>query len=188
MPAFYEKWTGDVGEPFMPALLMRRQVLGDKPAHMGLKTFSHPALDLLTDTTQSDAEQVAISAFWVLGVDQHDRNVRIGGFLDTDDPLLVERKVGKGYVLMTAFALDRRDSNLPTRKCYVPLVHELAYYLAAPTMVQANVRPGSEFAVELPLKSIDLSKVDPKKGSGASALLQARPRFSPPATGGSPPP
>jgi hypothetical protein len=170
-PAFYDNWVSDVGEPVMPAPLGLRKVLGEKPARLGLKSFSHPALDLLTDTTQSDAEQVAVSAYWAIPVNVRDKNVRIGGFLDTGDPVLVERRLGKGCVMMTAFSLDRRDSNLPARKCYVPLVHELAYYLAAPTVVEANVRPGSEFAVELPLKTLDYAKLDPKKGSGASKLL-----------------
>jgi hypothetical protein len=171
MPAFYDRWASDVGGSFMPALLGRREVLGDKPAHLGLKTLSHPALDRLTDATQSDAALVTISAFWTLSVDPRDRQVRVGGSLDTGTPLLVERKVGKGYVLMTAMAMDRKDSNLPTRQCFVPLVHELAYFLAAPSMVEANVRPGAEFAVELPLKTPALAKVDPKKPSGAAALL-----------------
>ena len=153
VPEFYGGWTSEGGQPFIPAGLARRRSLPDAPAHLGLKTLSHPALALMRDTTQSDVERAVITAFWTLDVDEKDQAVRVGGLLDTGEPLLVERRVGKGYVLMTSMSLDRRESNLPSLKCFVPLVHELAYYLAAPALAQTNVPPGSEFVMELPAKS-----------------------------------
>ena len=153
MPDFYSAWRGEGGQPFIPAGLGKRESLPDAPAHFGLKTLSHPSLALMRDTTQSDADRAVVTAFWNLDVDQKDQAIRVGGLLDTGAPLLVERKVGKGYVLMTPMSLDRRDSNLPSLKCFVPLVHELAYYLAAPALAQTNVPPGSEFVLELPAKS-----------------------------------
>lgn len=51
---------------------------------------------------------------------------------------------------MTAFSLDWRDSNMPAGvKCFVPLMHELAYYLAAPLLAQPNVQPGGELTLDL---------------------------------------
>jgi hypothetical protein len=158
VPTFYNAWMGDAGEPFMPAAFGKRRTASETPARLGLKTFNHPALALLPDATQSDAERALITAYWTLEADQKDRNVSIGGRLDTGDPLLVERRVGKGYVAMTAVSLDRRESNLPSLKCFVPLVHEIAYYLAAPTLLETNVRPGSEFVVQLPWKSAEIAK------------------------------
>jgi hypothetical protein len=152
LPAFYNAWMSDAGEPFVPAALGKRRSMADTPAHLGLKTFSHPALALMADAAQSDAQRALITSYWTLDVDPKDPNVGVGGRLDTGDPFVVERKVGKGYVAVTAVALDRRESNLPSLKCFVPLVHELAYYLAAPTLIQTNVRPGSEFIIELPCK------------------------------------
>jgi hypothetical protein len=168
VPTFYNAWMGEGGEPFMPAAFGKRRTPADSPARLGLKTFSHPALALLPDPTQSDAERALVTAWWTLEADQKDRNVSIGARLDTGDPLLVERRVGKGYVAMTAVSLDRRESNLPSLKCYVPLVHELAYYLAAPTLLETNVRPGSEFVVQLPWKSAEIARREArtKKVSG----------------------
>ena len=148
VPAFYDAWRTATGRPVAPARAAERRVMPDAPAHLGLKTLSHPALALLADAPHSDAERGLIKTYWVLAVDEKDPAVRVGGRFDTGDPVLAERKVGEGYVLMTALALDRRESNLPSLKCFVPLVHELAYYLAAPALVQTNVRPGSEFVME----------------------------------------
>jgi hypothetical protein len=98
---------------------------------------------------------------------------------------VVERKVGKGYVLMTAVALDRRESNLPSLKCYVPLVHELAYYLASPALAQTNVRPGSEFVLEMPSKSAEIAKRNADRtkqgsvpGPGAEVVTPSKQRLS----------
>jgi len=158
LPTFYNGWTSEGGQPFVPAALKNRRALAESPAHFGIKTFSHPALELMKEATQSDADRAVITAFWSLDVDQKDRAVRAGGLFDTGEPLLVERQVGRGFVLMTAMSLDRRDSNLPSLKCFVPLVHELAYYLAAPALAQANVRPGAEFVMELPARNAEAAR------------------------------
>jgi len=149
VPEFYRNWTTESGRPMAPARLGQKRSMTEAPAHIGLKTLSHPALALLADAPRSDADRALIETYWTLQVDEKDASVRVGGRLDTGDPLLVERRVGNGYVLMTAMPLQRRASNLPSLKCYVPLVHELAYYLAAPTLAELNVRPGSEFTMEL---------------------------------------
>jgi len=155
MADFYANWTTQAGRPVAPAGLGQERSMANAPAHIGLKTLSHPALSLLADGPHSDADRAAIETYWILRVDEKDASVRVGGRLDTGDPLLAERRVGDGYVLMTAMAMDRRASNLPSLKCYVPLVHELAYYLASPTLAQLNVRPGSEFTLELPATSAE---------------------------------
>ncbi|KPK57936.1 MAG: hypothetical protein AMK73_09650 [Planctomycetes bacterium SM23_32] len=95
------------------------------------------------------------------GVTARPSAVRVAATLAGGQPLLVERRLGRGSVLLAAVALGRRDSNLPTLKSFVPLVHELTYYLAAPTVRELNVRPGMPVAVELP-------------GSGGMALDQAQ--------------
>jgi len=153
LPAFYNAWRTAAGRPVTPALARERRTMPDAPAHLGLKTLTHPAVALLADEPHSDAERALIKTYWTLAVDEKDPSIRVGGRFDTGDPVLVERRVGKGYVLMMAVALDRRESNLPSLKCFVPLVHELAYYLAAPSLVQPNVQPGSEFVMELPATS-----------------------------------
>jgi len=158
VPAFYHTWQTEAGRPMVPARLSVRRELPDAPARISLRTLSHPTLVLLADAANSDAERALIKTYWTLEVNEKDAGVAVGGRLDTGDAVLAERSVGEGLVLMTAMALDRRAGNLPSLKCYVPLVHELAYYLAAPTLGQVNVRPGSEFVMELPATSDDATR------------------------------
>jgi len=157
--AFYNAWTAPGGGPVMPAGLLTRKARTDEPARLALKTLAHPALAVIADTVQSDADKALVSAWWRLGTREKDPAIRVGGFLDTNDAVLVERKVGKGLVLVTAMALDRQDSNLPSLKCFVPLVHEMAYHLASPSVVQRNLPAGTDVVLDLA----------PKPGAPAAA-------------------
>jgi hypothetical protein len=145
-PGFYNAWQAPSGEPVTPAQLKERIYPSD-PRHLDIPSFTHPALRLVAQPDQSDARLGLVSAYWKLEVDPTPAPVRIGGRLDSKEPWLAERQLGRGYVLMTPIAFDRRDSNLPSLKCFVPLIHEIVTFLAAPSLVNGNLRPGTEWSV-----------------------------------------
>ena len=147
-PEFYNTWQSAAGERFVPALLQAR-LTPSEPIHFEPRSFTHPALRLVAEPRQSDVAQGLVASYWKLVVDGRDPDVRIGARLDQGDPLLVERQFGQGYILLTSLALDRRDSNLPSLASFVPMVHELVYYLATPLNTSANIKPGTEYAFEL---------------------------------------
>lgn len=145
-PAFYNTWQTTAGETLLPARLEER-VYPPDPARLELRSFTHPAVQLIAQPDQSDARLGLISGYWKLGVDPASSEIRIGGRLDTGAPWLLERPLGKGEVLMTPMAFDRRDSNLASLKCFVPLIHEMVYFLAAPSLQDCNIAPGSEWTL-----------------------------------------
>lgn len=147
--SFYNGWTDSAGRPMAPASLQRRRTPADTPAHLRLKSFRHPALTLVANSPDSDVGQAVVTSYWKLSAFEKDPDVRVGALFDSGDPVMVERKVGDGHVLMTALSLDFKDSNLPGLDCFVPMVHEFVYYLAAPILAQVNVRPGAELVMEL---------------------------------------
>jgi len=148
--AFYNEWRTPDGLPLVPATLTELRRVPRDPARISIETFSHPALALVAGPQHSDVASARVDAYWRIEAGAPDASVRVGARLDSGDPFLVERKVGRGFVLMTTASLGRRDSNLPALKCFVPLVHELAYYLAAPTAPNANVKPGEPVTCYLP--------------------------------------
>jgi hypothetical protein len=156
-PDFYNTWAGVGGELVSPCKLISRTPKKE-PARISIKSLSHPALEMLAQS-QSDLSSATIYSHWKLDAPPNDAAVRVGALLEDGDPFVVERKCGAGYVIMTAISLDADDSDLPALKSFVPLVHELAYYLAQPLAPAANVRPGEEVSVELPLGS-QRDKVD----------------------------
>jgi hypothetical protein len=148
-PQFYSLWRTAAGDPLSPALMYARRASLDEPARPELRSFTHPALQLVADPRVSDVGRALVRSFWKLAADPRDPAVRLAGQLSTGEPFLVERQVGKGCVLMASLAFDHRDSNLPSLKCFVPLVHELVYYLAAPLNPELNLLPGEDPALEL---------------------------------------
>ncbi len=169
-PEFYNNWISPAGAIVSPATLTERRAAAATPVRLSLKTFSHPALQVVADQARSDADDALVRAYWQLAADEKDPDVRVAGRLETGEPLLVERSFGKGFVLMSAFSLNRSDTNLPTQKCFVPLVHELAYYLAAARGDSTNVEPGSEVTVALTRRDEDRTgKGDAPYVAGAAA-------------------
>ncbi len=148
-PKFYNAWATASSAPVLPAALAARREVQEAPARLAPRSFSHPALQLLSDAQASDATLALVKSYWKLDADERDTDVRVGGRLASGEPFVVERKLGKGYVLLAATSLDPAGSNLPALKSFVPLLHEAVYYLASPTMLEPNVAPGSEVTLEL---------------------------------------
>ncbi|GIX48361.1 MAG: hypothetical protein KatS3mg131_2572 [Candidatus Tectimicrobiota bacterium] len=67
-------------------------------------------------------------------------DVRVILRLQDENPLLVEKRLGRGTVLFFATTADRDWTDLPTRTAYVPLMHGLASHLAR--LAAAAQRPG----------------------------------------------
>jgi hypothetical protein len=147
-PDFYGPWSAGEQGPVAPAQLVEyRRAPGD-PVRPAPGTFAHPALKVVADRDTSDIDSALFDRYWHVQVDETDPGVRTAARLENGAPLVVERKVGKGFSLLVTVPLGRSGGNLPTLKCYVPLAHELAYYLAAPTIEEPTFEPGSVVAVE----------------------------------------
>jgi len=167
-PGFYNLWKGPTGVRLTPVRLMERRVADEKATTPALETFSHPALRAIADPQTSDAGAALIRSYWRLDAEADDPSVRIGGRLETGEAMLVEHEMGRGLVAMTAMSLDRHSGNLPTLNCYVPMVHELIYHLAAPAMVDLNRRPGPQITIDLPVRPLERRRL-----GNALALSQA---------------
>ncbi len=113
--------------------------------------INHPAMMLLADQTENDLRSAHINRHWVLEADEKEKIVSLGALLDNGLPWLVQRKLARGVVLTLAAPLDREFSDLPARgNCFVPLVHELIHYLAAPAQPEMNILPGRQFVYTIP--------------------------------------
>ena len=172
--SFYNNWITASGRPLCPAALDRRSHTAQEPARLAPETFNHVALELLSPRGRSDARSALVGAYWQLRANDSDNATSVAGMLATNCPLLVERRLGEGRVLLLAVALDRKDSNLPSLKCFVPLVHELAYYLAGPGLTAINVKPGRDVLIELP---------PPDEGSAAKPVAPPKGPWSLDVTG-----
>jgi hypothetical protein len=161
---------GKGGQPPLPS------ANGESPALAGVQlsmsSLVHPALVPLLETKKTDLDTVEINNYWQLETNPAGREkgdsphlgeapvgpfrqmgtvpVFLGGRLTNGESWLLEKSFGRGKVLLTATALDVRDSNLPTRQSFVPLVHALVYYLAGDAQWDLNQHPAKQLVLRFP--------------------------------------
>ena len=147
---FYNTWWMGTGNRVMPADFATR--VTTKPGEEGklsMTTLEHRAFRSIKESGKSDIGTLTVSTYWKLGETTGDGAVTVGARMNNGDAFLAERRLGKGLVLLTACSLDTRGSNLAGRNLFVPLVHELVYYLSNPARPNLNVAPGPEIALRL---------------------------------------
>jgi hypothetical protein len=151
MPEFYNAWTETGRRPVLPARIEKRIAIGrgEDPAKPSITTFSHPALKVVSDASQNDIGTVNVTDYWQLKESPSDERVTVGARLNNGDPLLVERRIGNGMVLLTAISLDTHGSNLATKHAFLPIMHELVCFLANPTGIRLNLEPARKMSVVL---------------------------------------
>lgn len=155
-PEFYNSWTRQ-GEPVLPLPLFqlatapvapRNQSANretgksenePKPVAFAPETFTGEVLRNLR--TGSDLGQAAADRWWRLDENGAPGSTLIEGRLTNGDPALASRALGRGRILVSAVPFDASLSVLPSRSHFVPLVHELTYYLANPSSASLNLVP-----------------------------------------------
>ncbi|MEI8241772.1 MAG: BatA domain-containing protein [bacterium] len=144
-PEFYNSWRGEPGN-VMPLQLEKFIVAGEtnRPA-FDLKTFTHAALRPLAAGT--DLDRVQFERYWQ--APEGDFGVGIGARLANGVPFLAERRFGRGQVLQINVPMDVSAGNFVARQAFVPLVHELVYYLAQPVSANLNVLPARGATIQL---------------------------------------
>jgi hypothetical protein len=113
---------------------------------------------------------------------QPSEEVRVHLRLADGLPLLVERRVGRGRVLVLCGTVDLAWGNLPLQAAFLPLVQRLVAWLGAETGGTTVRIEGTVGApVELPLPSAELDPVveDPDGHAVAVRSLAGRVRFVP---------
>ena len=146
-PEFYNAWKTAQGGTILQAQLVERRFAGATGNRFGiaLGTLKHPALQRRDEANQGDLESAVISAYWRLTPDPHDTAAAVGGALYNGDPLLVERQLARGRVLMASISFDRSGGNLPTLQSFLPLVNELTEHLVQFPKTEMQIGPaGSE--------------------------------------------
>jgi hypothetical protein len=103
----------------------------------------HPALDLFRESRAGGLADARFPRWWKLTLPAKQAAAAPVALLSSNDPLLVERRYLNGRVLLAAVPLDQSwRTNLPQLPAFVPLAHELMYYLAGARAAEHNLAPG----------------------------------------------
>lgn len=124
----------------------------EKSVALRAASDSHPATALISDFQRLDLDRVRVYRRHALDPSgTRGLSVLIQG--PAGEPLVVERKVGRGRVLVQAIPMGVSWSSLPLCQVYVALLHEWLWYLAEPGLPHRNLTPGE------PILASDLGTV-----------------------------
>ena len=104
--------------------------------------FNHPVIRQFEDAKDGDLTAPSFYRYVALAVDENDPDVRVLMRFDNGDPYLVERRFGRGVVLLLTSSADLRWSNLPIKPVFLPLMHRTAYWLARRGSEAHELAPG----------------------------------------------
>jgi hypothetical protein len=108
----------------------RQPVVHPRPA-----TFSGPAL---SPFAEGDAPPLAEADCFTYHVLHPAEGSTVTARFDNGHPWAVERRQGRGQVLLLATALDAASGTLPVNPDFVPLAHEWVFHLAAAPVAGAD--------------------------------------------------
>jgi len=131
-----------LGEPFRPAFDAERY-LCVQPSDIGSLLLWEFEGSLNSDISAGRV----YNHFRLLPVDPASRTLLA---LSNGDPLLVERRFGKGLVLLWATTQGGAWSSLVVHQAHLPFIYRLAHYAASFRELPANVEPGDTLICEVP--------------------------------------
>ncbi len=165
---FYNAWRlndkpvlpWQIGEQVFPTANEEQDRIGPAPG-----SFSHPAIATFRDD-HLDLPRVFMRSYWRLQPGEDHTRGRVGARLNNGDPLLVDHSFGSGRVLQFACSLDTRDSNLPSSRAFVMMLHKMVYDMAGSGALHLNMplRPGASLSLSSLAASIDRQKSDLVEG------------------------
>jgi len=143
---FYNLWSGPDGE--VAPLWVGGFEVDDEGLFPAPQTFAHESLALFKDERESDLGEATLTG--CRRTERVKRGGSVAARLSNGEPLLAARNYGRGRIMMATAGFDARSGNLPTRRSFVPMVHELVSWLAGAGEVSLNVEAGWRPAVALP--------------------------------------
>ncbi len=102
------------------------------------QSFSHDSLHSLR--TGTDLSSVEPQQFWRLDEGPAGAAYVAARFAD-GNPFLAFKQIGRGTVAMSAMPFDSSVSDIVSKRGFLPLVHEIVYFLARPASAELNIRP-----------------------------------------------
>ena len=122
------------------------QPIGDPNDHekfFGVRAASeaHPATALLSDFQRLDLDRARIYRRHQFDP-ASGKDVSVLLQVQHGDPIVVERKLGRGRVLVQSIPLGVSWSTLPLCQAYVAMLHEWLWYASEPGLPKRNLAPG----------------------------------------------
>ncbi|MCK4284189.1 MAG: hypothetical protein KAX44_07720, partial [Candidatus Brocadiae bacterium] len=149
-PAYNAAFAGSQEEVLLPALLGEVRDSTESGAEGGFRIRrldrQHPVFLSLAEAIDTHAARVKR----FLATTPHGEG-RGAALADLDaGPLLLEKKAGAGTVILCTSAADLDWSNLAARSFFLPVLHQMVYYVSRSATRGHSVTVGMPYSLELP--------------------------------------
>ena len=106
--------------------------------------FEHPALSMFNDPRNGSLDQAMIKKWIIMDESKvrNDPSVTVLARLANGQPILVEKKFGKGVVMLWGTSIDTDWTNLPARPSYLPFAQQITTYLSEKVLPPRTVDAG----------------------------------------------
>jgi hypothetical protein len=159
-------------EPLLPALLtevtahpsLAEAASGEEGEGFGIRSLAeqHPIFRSIAGQMETDAARVRR----LFAVKPPAGEQEPPALVATDGgPLLLERQAGAGVVLLFTSSADMGWSNLPARRFFLPLLHQMVYHAARSVGRGASVPVGAPYVLELPPEVAEAAVHGPPTGA-----------------------
>ncbi len=159
-PAAYNAMNAVTRRDLLPAMLDElRQPLpgGVESWHVGFLDKNNPALGPLTEPASIYQSILVYKHFVIRWGTQEGGRVLAG--LDDGQPLLVERPVGSGWVLLLGTSVHVEWTNLPIKPIFLPLITRLVFHLAGAEAERTFGLAGAPMAIPIGMgKEVDAAR------------------------------
>lgn len=127
-----------------------------EPSRPGVEPppYHHPLLSLWNDPAAGDLGALRVARTHPLAP-LNDPSVSIALRLADGSPLVMERTVGLGRVLLFASPPVPAWTNLPLHPAFVPLAHRIYAAAARSSSLQLNLSPGEVFQAPVPIDQLN---------------------------------
>ncbi len=151
-PAAYNQMNQQAGGELLPAPLAEVRTAADQPGRdswqIGFLDQNHPALGPLSEPA---ALYQSVLIYKHVRIESQDPSgASVLARLDDGEPLLLERNVQQGEVLLLGTSAHVGWSNLPLRPIFLPLLVRLTYDLAGVQHTRRDLLAGSPLLLPLP--------------------------------------
>ena len=152
-PASYNRELGEGRPPLLPARLGAPVGSSQEPIFLDPASAEHTALARFRGATDVDLHTAGFTRYFPLEAPAGDRSVQVMLRFTNGAPYLVERQLGRGRIVLAASGANTEWNDLPLKPAWLPLVQELASYLARGGEHALNVGVGDPLLHSLPLSA-----------------------------------
>jgi hypothetical protein len=131
--------------------------------------YMHPVMKNFKAAQDGDLTLFKFHAYYRAEVDESDPDTKVLSRFNNGDPFIIEKKVGRGKVLLVTSGPSFDWSNLSTRPAFLPFIHHMTRYLAGDTSGLYNLTVGQPISYPLESHDTEATMVGP---SGTAFKLQ----------------